>query len=120
MLLRAPDDERPAPEGLLDRLARSAGATAYVPIAQVADRVDVVQEDAAIQRRDRVRTIAVQAEPVVGVEASDAHADIREAIEAMPLPPGYTLTWGGEFESSGDAQTALMRTLLLPYLGMIR
>ncbi|MCR1808219.1 efflux RND transporter permease subunit, partial [Stenotrophomonas geniculata] len=53
------------------------------------------------------------------VEASDAHADIREAIEAMPLPPGYTLTWGGEFESSGDAQTALMRTLLLPYLGMI-
>lgn len=119
VLLRAPDDERPAPEGLLDRLAWSAGATAYVPIAQVADRVDVVQEDAAIQRRDRVRTIAVQAEPVVGVEASDAHADIREAIEAMPLPPGYTLTWGGEFESSGDAQTALMRTLLLPYLGMI-
>lgn len=119
VLLRAPDDERPAPEGLLDRLAWSAGAGAYVPIAQVADRVDVVQEDAAIQRRDRVRTIAVQAEPVVGVEASDAHAEIREAIESMPLPPGYTLTWGGEFESSGDAQTALMQTLLLPYLGMI-
>ncbi|WP_429927178.1 efflux RND transporter permease subunit [Achromobacter xylosoxidans] len=119
VLLRAPDDERPAPEGLLDRLAWSAGAGAYVPIAQVADRVDVVQEDAAIQRRDRVRTIAVQAEPVVGVEASDAHADIRDAIEAMALPPGYTLTWGGEFESSGDAQTALMQTLLLPYLGMI-
>ncbi|MDR7191334.1 efflux RND transporter permease subunit [Luteimonas terrae] len=119
VLLRAPEDERPAPEGLLGRLAWSAGASAYVPIAQVADRVEVVQEDAAIQRRDRVRTIAVQAEPVVGVEASDAHAEIREAIETMPLPPGYTLTWGGEFESSGDAQTALMRTLLLPYLGMI-
>lgn len=119
VLLRAPDDERPAPEGLLDRLAWSAGASAYVPIGQVADRVDVVQEDAAIQRRDRVRTIAVQAEPVIGVEASDAHAEIREAIESMPLPPGYTLTWGGEFESSGDAQTALMQTLLLPYLGMI-
>ena len=119
VLLRAPDDERPAPEGLLDRLAWSAGASAYVPIGQVADRVDVVQEDAAIQRRDRVRTIAVQAEPVIGLEASDAHAEIREAIESMPLPPGYTLTWGGEFESSGDAQTALMQTLLLPYLGMI-
>lgn len=119
VLLRAPEDERPAPEDLLDRLAWSAGASAYVPIGQVADRVDVVQEDAAIQRRDRVRTIAVQAEPVVGVEASDAHAEIRDAVEAMPLPPGYTLTWGGEFESSGDAQTALMQTLLLPYLGMI-
>ena len=119
VVLRAPDAERPAPEGLLDRLAWSAGASAYVPIGQVADRVEVVQEEAAIQRRDRVRTIAVQAEPVVGVEASDAHAEIREAIETMPLPPGYTMTWGGEFESSGDAQTALMQTLLLPYLGMI-
>lgn len=119
VLVRAPEDERPEAEAILDRLAWSAGAGRYIPIAQVADGVDVVQEDAAIQRRDRVRTIAVQAEPVVGVEASDAHAHVRDAIEDMPLPPGYTLTWGGEFESAGDAQTALMQTLLLPYLGMI-
>lgn len=119
VLLRAPDEERPAPEALLDRLAWSAGANAYLPIGQVADRIDVVQQEAAIQRRDRVRTIAVQAEPVIGVEASDAHAEIRESIDEMVLPPGYVLTWGGEFESAGDAQTALMQTLLLPYLGMI-
>lgn len=119
VLLRAPEAERPAPEALLERLAWSAGAARYVPIGQVADGVEAVQEEAVIQRRDRVRTISVRAEPVVGVQASDAHARIRDAVEAMPLPPGYAMAWGGEYEDAGDAQTALMQTLALPYLGMM-
>jgi multidrug efflux pump subunit AcrB len=28
-------------------------------------------------------------------------------VEALELPPGYMLEWGGEYEDSGDAQAAL-------------
>ena len=37
----------------------------------------------------------------------------------MELPPGYALEWGGELESSGDAQAALGSKLPLTFLLMI-
>jgi multidrug efflux pump subunit AcrB len=36
---------------------------------------------------------------------------VREKIEAIPLPPGYRMEWGGEFEDSSKAQAALAGTL---------
>ena len=43
----------------------------------------------------------------------------REQIEAMPLPPGYTLSWGGEFEDSFEAQDALFKAIPAGFLFMI-
>jgi multidrug efflux pump subunit AcrB len=36
---------------------------------------------------------------------------VREKIESIELPPGYSLEWGGEYEDSNDAQAALARPL---------
>ncbi|WP_432741408.1 hypothetical protein ABXJ76_14340 [Methylobacter sp. G7] len=33
-------------------------------------------------------------------------SDVGAKIEAIPLPTGYRLQWGGEYESSTDAQSA--------------
>ena len=43
---------------------------------------------------------------------------IRGAVEALPLPSGYAIEWGGEYESSGDAQAALAGSLPLFVLVM--
>ncbi|MBS7455545.1 efflux RND transporter permease subunit [Coralloluteibacterium stylophorae] len=119
LMLRAPDAERADADELPRRLVWSSGAQRYVPLAQVADGVEAVQQEALIHRRDRERTIAVRGEPAVGLQANEAHRRIKEEIEAMQLPPGYSMQWGGEYEESGDAQSALMSTLALPYLGML-
>ena len=43
---------------------------------------------------------------------------LRPKIEAIELPQGYVLEWGGEHESSSDAQEALFASLPMGYLAM--
>ena len=38
-------------------------------------------------------------------------------MNSTPLPPGYELEWGGEYESSTDAQAALAGKL--PVVGLL-
>ena len=40
-------------------------------------------------------------------------------IEAIELPPGYSLSWGGEYEDSSDAQAGLFGALPAGFLLMI-
>jgi multidrug efflux pump subunit AcrB len=83
-------------------------STDTVPLSQVTDAIDTQWEDQLIWRRDRRRTITVQSNPPDGVAASALRAEVQEGIEAIDLPGGYSLEWGGEFESSRDAQMSLI------------
>ena len=90
----------------------------YVPFTQVSHGLDIVAEELRIYRKNRVRTITVEAEPNDNDTAAKALARIRPKIEAMPLPAGYSIEWGGEFESSSDAQEALGAGLPAGFLVM--
>lgn len=90
----------------------------YVPFAQISDGLEMQAEELRIHRLDRVRTLTVEAEPADDETAADALARIRPVIESMALPPGYTLEWGGEYESSRDAQQALGKGLPAGFLVM--
>ena len=35
------------------------------------------------------------------------HANVQQAFEAIELPPGYTLEWGGEYDSAKESQDGL-------------
>jgi multidrug efflux pump subunit AcrB len=61
-------------------------------------------------RRNRLPTITVHADQTSGL-ASTMLERVREKIEAIPLPPGYRMEWGGEYEDSSRAQAALAGTL---------
>jgi multidrug efflux pump subunit AcrB len=79
-----------------------------VPLSQVTGDIGVAWEDEIIWRRDRRRTITVQARTADGVPASLLQNDVRPQIEAMELPPGYSMEWGGEYESARDSQQSLI------------
>ncbi|MBB4266521.1 efflux RND transporter permease subunit [Roseospira visakhapatnamensis] len=81
----------------------SQAAGAGVPLGQVVSGIDMVWEQPLIWRRDRQRTITVQADPQ-GMEAYELQARVQAAIEAIPLPEGYMFEWGGEYEGSVDGQ----------------
>jgi len=83
-------------------------STYTIPLSQVTDDVQTQWEDPLIWRRDRRRTITVQANPVFGVTLPSLRASVLKDIEAVELPPGYTIDWGGEYEDTVDAQASLV------------
>ncbi|MEM7566509.1 MAG: efflux RND transporter permease subunit [Pseudomonadota bacterium] len=119
ILLRLPEEERQNQGALVDQIVYSEAGRGYVPVAQVIDSFDLEVRDGLIHRRDRLPTITVQADAADGLTAAAAFSTVRERIEAIPLPSGYRLEWGGEYESSGDAQASLGRQLPMSFIGMV-
>ena len=74
-----------------------------VPFGTVFTELDTVFEDAIIMRRDRSRYISAMSEVRNGENADAMIARIRPEIEAIKLPIGYTLEWGGEHELSDES-----------------
>ncbi len=108
IVLRHVEEER-RNVGAIDVLqVTPAGSTTSLPMAQVIDGVDTAWEDPMIWRRDRRRTITVQANPVLGITAPQLQSLLQPKVEALELPPGYTLEWGGDVESSADANASLL------------
>lgn len=90
-----------------------------VPLSQLMQSVDVVWQDAIIRRIDREPTLMVQADPAPGLLTSDVFAQIRPVIESIPLPPGYSLKWYGEYDASREANAGLMVSAPFGFAAMI-
>ncbi|HCV02727.1 MAG TPA: MFS transporter, partial [Pseudoalteromonas sp.] len=120
IIARSPAEERLNVESLRDLQIYSPVLGVFVPVTQVVDDFVVEWEDSLIMRRDRKRTITVMADhDVIGDETpAKLFARVRKDIEAIKLPNGYELQWGGEFESSSKAQKAIFGSLPLGYLAM--
>ncbi|WP_027849600.1 efflux RND transporter permease subunit [Marinospirillum minutulum] len=119
IVARPPESERLDAGRLQDRLIWSSVDGAYVPLAQVVDSFDLLPEEARINRRNRLRTLTVEAEPSSSATVNEAFEAIKAKVEAIPLPEGYHLDWGGEYESSGKAQASLASQLPLSFVVML-
>ncbi len=108
IILRHPEADR-ASLGSFDVLQVQAGlSTSTVPMAQVTDDVRVDWEEQFIWRRDRRRTITIQANPILGQTLPTVMANIKQQVENIDLPPGYAFNWGGETEDQANSQAALL------------
>jgi len=96
----------------------SPAAGAMIPLRQVVSGFESTFEDEIIQRRNRKPTMTVYADPNTGL-ASNLFARVRDKVEALEMPPGYELEWGGEYEDSGNAQAGLVASLPMFILAMI-
>jgi len=66
-----------------------------IPLRQVVSGFETSFEDEIVNRRDRKRTMTIYADPEEGL-ATALFERVRPQVEALPLPPGYQLEWGGE------------------------
>jgi multidrug efflux pump subunit AcrB len=82
--------------------------TRTIPLGQVTDGVDVLWEDPIVHRWQRRRAVTVQAAPKDGVTFPTLLADVREDFEALDMPPGYEISWDGEYASTVKAQSSLV------------
>ncbi|GAB7219958.1 efflux RND transporter permease subunit [Vibrio comitans] len=92
----------------------------YVPLQQMLMGYETRWEDPIIMRKDRKRMLTVFADhDILGDEtAATLQARVQEKVEAIEMPPGYSLEWGGELESSSDAKGALASSMPMGYLFM--
>ena len=120
IVARAPDKERLSVDSLNSLQIYSRTLGRYIPVSQIVDGFETQWEDSIIMRRDRKRTITVKADhDVLGDgTAAQVFKQVRGQIEAIELPRGYHLVWGGEYESSTKAKKALTGGLPLGYLIM--
>jgi len=95
--------------GKIESLNIYAQATGRsVPLKQVAD-VEVVFQPSKIWRRDRLKTVTVNAwlDPGYNAIAVAGAVDAELAPEAATWPLGYKYELGGEIESSGEANASI-------------
>jgi cobalt-zinc-cadmium resistance protein CzcA len=87
---------------------------ARIPLSQIAD-VSVVEGPAQISREDTRRRISVE----LNVRGRDIGSFVNEAQgvidKQVKIPPGYYVTWGGQFE---NLQRATQRLLIVVPLAL--
>lgn len=117
IIARPPEGERTSLAALESAQIWSPAARRMIPLRQVVLDIETRWEDPIIKRTDRKRTLEVICDPKVGT-ANALLAKLRPKIEALGLPPGYSLEWGGEFEDSAEANASVLGNVPLTTLLM--
>ncbi|OQQ10455.1 MFS transporter [Vibrio splendidus] len=120
IVARLPEDERIDIRNIEGMKIWSPALSEYIPLQQVTLGYELEWEDPLIIRKNRKRMLTVMADnDLLGEEtASTLQKRLQPQIEAIEMPPGYSLEWGGEYESSADAQASLFTTMPMGYLFM--
>lgn len=119
IVARAPAGERLQVEQIAGIQITSPATGAVVPLIEVVDGIQTQLRDGLIRRRDRQWMIEAQTDPANGILAAELFEQVRPQIEAIPLPPGYALSWGGEYGDSAEANDNLAKTFPLGGLAMV-
>jgi multidrug efflux pump subunit AcrB len=116
--LRASVDERGDIDKMRDIQVWSPVLGRAVPAGQLISEYRTTWENAVVRSRDRLLTIIASCNPI-GPLADPLFSRVRPQIEAMELPPGYSLAWGGEYEDATLAQEGLAASLPGGFVMMI-
>ena len=108
IVLRHVGEERANIENMPFLQVKPTLQTTTLPLAQVIDEVGTQWEDPMVRRRDRRRTIKVQANAAFGETMPSLLANVQGELQEVKMPPGFYWEWGGEIEDQADAQAALV------------
>ncbi len=105
IMVRFPDDRRADVETIA-ALWVTAPDGSRIPLRELAD-IRIVEGPAQISREHASRRIVIEAN-VVGRDLVGAVEEAQTGIARLvQLPPGYYLTWGGQFENQQKAMARL-------------
>jgi heavy metal efflux system protein len=103
--VRLPEEKRNSMESIRNLLITTKTGM-NIPLEQLAD-VGMVEGPVQISRQDGIRRIGIEMNVSgrdIGTFVSEAKRKIKETVK---LPPGYYLTWGGQFENQQRAMHRL-------------
>jgi heavy metal efflux system protein len=104
--VRLPEASRNSIETIGNILVPTTGGS-NIPLSQLA-RISLAEGPAQISREDGLRRIGIE----MNIEGRDIGGFVAEAKQkigkSVKLPPGYYVTWGGQFENQQRAMAKLM------------
>jgi multidrug efflux pump subunit AcrB/outer membrane protein TolC len=119
VLLRLDPAQRDNFRSVKDMYVTSPVTGTRVPLDAVAT-LNPEWQPGRIVRRNGVRTLTVRAFPAHGQLASNILNQARKQVDAMPLPPGYKIAYGGELElqqeTFGEMKYVLAAAIMLIFL----
>ncbi|AMG56298.1 efflux RND transporter permease subunit [Pantoea vagans] len=120
VMLYPTDEERQSVDHIENIQLWSAALQHFVPLSNVISDFRLEWENPLIMRRDRTRVLTVQTDPdpASGLTSAQVVARVQPQIDQLKLPSGYRLEWGGELESSREAQSGLLSSLPAGFLAM--
>lgn len=96
-----------------------AGALRTVPLNQASNGISLDWSDPTVHRFNGQRAMSALCDPTPEASADDARNSILAEIEAIDLPPGYSLNWQGEFSASSESMKYLFKNFPLAIILMI-
>ena len=88
-----------------------------VPLKEVVDNITIGWEDGLIQRYNQERAITVQCDPAdPNMTGATLLKLVRNSVESIPLPDGYSFMWAGEYKTSKEANASTRQFVPLALL----
>ena len=119
IVARAPRDERRGAADMANIQIPNRASGGVTPLIGVVDGFETAWRNGRLKRVDRVWTINAQCDPLPGELASETLARLRPRIEAIELPEGYRLEWGGVHGDSTEANANLASALPMGLVVMV-
>ena len=79
------------------------------PLGQVANSIGLAWEYPLVRTYDRKLSMAAQCDVKRGHTMKEVHSEIREEIERIRLPEGYTFFWDSQYKDQKEAMAALTK-----------
>lgn len=89
------------------------------PLSQVTERIETTWEFPQIRTYNRQLSMAAMCGVQPGHTMAEVHGEIRQEIEQMKLPEGYTFFWDSQFKDQGEAIQAVAKYFPLAFLALV-
>lgn len=80
-----------------------------VPLAQVTDGIGIGWEWPLVKTYNRRLSMAAQCDVQPGHTMKEVHSEIRDEIERIGLPAGYSFFWDSQYKDQKEAMEALIK-----------
>lgn len=107
VLLRTEDDASWDMDKLADLAVWNGENSA--PLTQVVDSIGVDWEYPLVRTYNRRLSMAAQCDVKQGHTMKEVHAEIKDEIENIRLPEGYTFFWNSQYKDQKEAMEALVK-----------
>lgn len=114
VLLRTELDNQTDIDRLADLAVWNGGNTA--PLGQVTKNIGIGWKFPLVRTYDRRLSMAAQCDVQPGCTMAEVHKEIREEIESIKLPEGYTFFWDSQYKDQKEAMAALTKYFPLAIL----
>lgn len=93
--------------------------TQSAPLSQVTKKIETDWEFPVIKTYNRQLSMAAMCGVKPGTTMAEVHGEIRQEIENIQLPAGYSFFWDSQFKDQGEAIQAIVKFFPLAFLLLI-